>query len=140
RAEQIVESVLRASDAPFFMKEDAKAWKKSIADWKSESGRTAKTPQGLRAEAARLYAKARESQAFPMDRTADIAYLRSASSAHDFLQVAKDPLEISEGLLLAGTAYEVMTPLQAESLHENFYEMCIRRSPHTPVAEICYRR
>jgi hypothetical protein len=84
--------------------------------------------------------QAKAIQRYPMDRTADLVYLRASASAHDFLQVALESEHLDQGLLLAGIAYEVLNPLKVGELHELYYEACIRRSPHQAIAVDCYRR
>jgi hypothetical protein len=139
-AREIVKAILKTPNAPTFMKEDAKAWLTSINEWQQEPPHHAMTEERLYAEAVRLMGKARETQKYPMDRTADIYYLRASAATHDLLQVAPMGEHSGEAMLLAGLSYEVLSPVNLEDLHEAFYGACIRKSPHTPTAEICYRR
>lgn len=75
--------------------------------------------------AVRLMAKAREMQKYPVDRTADVLYLRTSAATHDLLQAAPVGPHLGEALLLAGLSYEILSPLKAEDLHEIFYEACV---------------
>ncbi|MDR3608580.1 MAG: hypothetical protein P4M08_14550 [Oligoflexia bacterium] len=140
QAKEIVQAVLSMKNAPVSVKEDAKAWKTSIQEWLDEPGHQALTEEGLHAEALRLMARARETQKYPVDRTADILYLRASAITHDLLQKAPNGRYASDALLLAGIAYEVLSPLRTEDLHDLYYEACVRKSPHTPIADACYRR
>ena len=141
QAEEIVDTLLSPSTAtPVSMREDAKVWKTSIQEWKEEQPRRANTEEGLHAEALRLMSRAREVQKYPMDRTADIDYLRASAAAHDLLQTAPQGVHVGDGLLLAGLSYEILSPLRGEDLHDVYYEACVRKVPHTATAELCYRR
>jgi len=140
QAQEIVDAVLKTPNAPSFMKEDAKAWKKSIAEWREEPAHQPMTEEGLYAETLRLMSKARDMQNYPMDRTADVYYLRASATVHDLLQAAPNGVHAEDALLLAGISYEVLSPLKVEDLHEIYYEACIRRAPHSPTSELCYRR
>ena len=140
QAMTVVNAVLGAAHAPAFLKEDAKGWLSSIKDWQNESSRKFTDEAGYYAEAVRLLAKARELQKYPMDRTADIVYLRASAAVHDLMQFAPNGVHAGDALLLAGLTYEVLAPLRVEDLHTIYYEACVRRSPHTELSENCFRR
>lgn len=137
-AMDIVQTILNAKTTPTFMKDNAKAWKTSINEWAAEPLRKISTEVELHNEAMRLMQKARESQKYPMDRTADVVYLRASATVHDLLQVAPSGKVTQDALFLAGLSYEVLSPLKLEDLHEVYYEACIKQTPHTPTAELCY--
>jgi len=139
-AMKFVSAVLNSKDAPFFVKQDAKSWKASIDDWQKELPRLVRTEDGLHAELLRLMDKARNLQKYPADRSGDIDYFRASSLAHDLLQLDPNGKYADEAMLMAGLCYEVLSPIHIEDLHELYYEACVRRSPHTEVAEVCYRR
>jgi hypothetical protein len=140
RAIEIVSAVQDTPSAPYFFKQNAAQWKKSLQDWQNEANRTPKTEEGLFAEATRLIAKARELQKYPVDRSGDIYYLRASAVIHELLQVAPNGDRAPEALMLAGMCYEVLSPLKLDDLHELYYAACVRKAPHTPMAEICYGR
>lgn len=139
-AQKIVQGVLSKDSAPSFLKQDAKQWKTSVEEWQKEGKRTSTTQEGLMSEAIRLMSKAHEIQKYPMDRTGDIYYLRATSTIHDLLQTDMSSEKVADAFLLAGIAYEVLSPRSLEELHEIYYESCVRRSPHTATAESCYQR
>lgn len=136
---EIVETVLKEKSAPLFMKGNAEVWKRSLTEWRQEPKREAVTEEGLYAEALRLMARARELQKYPIDRTADVLYLRATATLHELLQLPKTARQ-GEAFFLGGVAYEVLNPIQLESLHEIYYEACIRKIPHSNLSESCYRR
>lgn len=140
QAQEIVQAVLATENAPWSIREDAKTWKTSLQEWQNELPRQAVTEDGLYAEAVRLMARARETQKYPMDRGADILYLRVSSLIHDLLQTAPTGTHAAEAFLMAGLSYEVLDPLKTDKIHEIYYEACVRGAPHTTTAELCYRR
>jgi hypothetical protein len=139
-AAQVVNKVLSAPGAPFFVRQDALIWKKSIENWKSESSHNLSTEEDVHAEAARLLALAQQTQKYPADRGADVLYLRASASAHRLLQFGKDAKYTREAYLMAGLCYDVLKTIQLGELHEIYFESCIRSAPHTPLAETCYHR
>jgi hypothetical protein len=114
--------------------------KTSIESWRSEAPRVPQTEEGLHAELMRLMKHAHDAQKYPADRSADIDYLRALSVAHELLRIAPNGKYADEVLLMTGICYEVLSPVNLEDLHEIYYEACVRRVPHTNVAESCYRR
>ena len=140
QAMEVVQAVLDEKNAPSFLKQNAVIWKKTLEEWLAEPTRSAKTEEGLYSEATRLTAKAHELQKYPMDRSADILYLRASAVLHDLLQFAPNGARAPEALLLIGVCYQVLSPLRMDDIHEIYYAACIEKSPHTPVSEICFSR
>jgi hypothetical protein len=139
-AEKLVKQVLDNSEAPFFMKENARNWLKSIESWKNESTRTATNEEGFYTEAVRLLGQAHEVQRYPVDRSADILFLRASSAVHDLLQSHGPGRHTGEAYLMAGICYEVLRPFRIGELHELYYETCVRIAAHTPLASACFHR
>ena len=54
------------------------------------------------------------------------------------MNLTKD--QLGEALYLTGLSYEAVRDLAVWSLHENYFESCVRRVPHTSWSELCYRR
>lgn len=135
---QIIQAILDSKSTPTFMKNNARAWKLSATEWAQETKAKLTTPEAYHAEAMRLLQKARETQKYPMDRTADILYLRASAAVHDLLQITPTGHLAQDAFFLAGLSYEVLSPLKLEDLHEVYYEACIKQAPHTPTAELCY--
>jgi hypothetical protein len=139
-ARNVATAVLTTDNAPVFERQDAVQWKASIDDWHQELPRIPQTETGLYAEMVRLMSKAHDTQKYPADHSGDVYYLRASSVAHDLLQMAPNGPLAPEALLMEGICYEVLSPVNLEDLHGIYYEACIRRAPHTPTAELCYRR
>ncbi len=136
---KIVNKILEPKDAPTFIRDYATIWKTSIQDWLKESSRKLMTEEGLYAESMRLIAKAKDTQRYPADRSADIYFLRVSSLIHDMLHISPDGPNSANGLLLLGISYEALRDLNLWSLHEFFYEACVRKAPHTDTARTCYK-
>lgn len=130
--------VAESSHAPLYVREYAKKWVESARKWKTEAKREAKTVSGLLGEGRRLVAAAREMQEYPMDRTGDLLYLRATAVLHDLMAKGPEGKQLSEALYLTGLASEVLQDAYFWTLHELYYESCIRHSPDTPVARQCY--
>ena len=140
QAQSLVERVIGAKKAPFFLRQDALKWKESIAAWREEIPRRALTEEGLYVEAMQLIAQARELQKYPMDHAADVLYLRATAVLHELMQKAPQGRHVQDALFMAGVCYDVLRPLNLDDLHEIYYEACIKKVPHSPTAEVCYRR
>ena len=139
-AKSIVQSVLDKKDAPQFLKEDAAHWKKSLEDWEKEPKGEFKTEAGLHAEAVRLIALAKEGQAYSMDHSQDMIFLRASTILYDLVQKYPNGDFVADSLLMLGMCYEIVAPSHLENMHNIYYEACIERAPHTEVARTCYRR
>jgi hypothetical protein len=135
-----MDKVLTLPELPGFYADNIPAWRKAILQWKSEQGKTINTEEGLFLEAARLSKEARDMQAFPIDHSADVLYLRSSAVVHELLTQYPRGRRTSEALLLAGAAYDVLDDRLISPLPELYYEACIRNSPHSEVAEQCHQR
>ncbi len=121
-----------------FVRQDAESWKRSLNEWKKEKGKPANTEAALHRKAKQLMDQAKTIQAFPVDRSADVLYLRATALLHEQLRVAPKGKLAPEALFLLGKSYEVLGDLQSEPWHELFYESCITQRPHSPLARSCY--
>lgn len=139
-AMQIVDKVLETPEVPGFFKEDANVWKASIAKWKQESKKSSTKEEDLLLEAKRLVSEARSVQKYPADSSGDILYMRASERVHELLRLYPNGKYSTEALYISGIAYEVLRDLSLWSLHELYYESCIRKSPHTELAQDCYHR
>ncbi len=140
RALGLVDRALASPTCPSFLKEDATQWQKSLVEWKAEPHRTSNTPDGILAEARSLLTKAHALQRFPADHSADMVYLRVSSAVHDLLRASPTNGHLAEGLFLLGVSYEALQDMELWSLHELYYESCIRKFPGTATARGCFRR
>jgi hypothetical protein len=139
RSLSIIDRVLAAPKAPFFLREQAIEWKKSLNAWKAEGRVTPQTEEGYYAHAIKLLGDARALQKYPADRSADVLYLRASSAVHDLLSFAPNGKYATDALYLAGLCYEVLHDLNLWDQHEFYYLACIKRSPHTEIARQCFK-
>lgn len=137
---KLVDAVGGNPKAPYFLKAQAQEWKKSILEWKAEKPVRDADAQKLFNEATRLVAKARGIQKFPADRSADILYLRASGILHELLGLAPKGEPASKALYLAGLSYDVLSDYGIRDFSEFYYRSCIRTTPHTEIAQECYRR
>ncbi len=138
QALEVAQLILSSEQAPLFLKEDAVIWKRSIVEWQKESNQK-KSVQGLK-QAERLIATARKVQKFETDHSADIYFLRASAALHDALSGGLKGDEKSKALLLTGRCYDALRDLNLWSLHEQYYEACIRNTPHTKISKECYTK
>jgi hypothetical protein len=75
-----------------------------------------------------------------MDKGGDIYYLRALSELHLLMTQQLPPQQIGETLYLTGVSYEAVKDLSIWTLHENYFESCIRTVPKTDWAKKCYKR
>lgn len=140
KAEAVVKAVQANAQAPFFMREQAKSWGKSIEAWKAEGKVSTSSEEGLYAEALRLIARAKSEQQFTRDRSADIDYLRAGSVVHDLLLTHPKGKRVNEALYLAGICQEVLADLSLWEFGDFYFVACIQNAPHTEMAAKCYRK
>jgi len=140
RALAIVERVLAAPKAALFVKEQAVQWKESLKAWKAEPSALPQTEEGYYARAMRLIAEAKTKQEYPMDRSADMLYLRASAAVHDLMSFAPNGIHATDALYLAGICYEVLNDLNLWDAHEFYYLACVLKSPHTERSRQCFKR
>ena len=142
KALAIVEKASKMSGVPQTSKASMRDWTRSLKAWRAEKA-TGKiepsTEAQLNREAHRLMDLARATQRHPMDRAADVLYLRASSTLHQQLQVAPEGEKSGEALQLLGLSYGVLRDFDLWDLNEVYYEACIHRAPHSETAEGCYR-
>jgi hypothetical protein len=118
-----------------------KAWKKSATEWQKEKNPTLSSPQEQLKLADSLIKKAKQRQEFPLDHSQDIPYFRASSLLHDLLQKRGRSDDLTaNALYLAGIASEATRDMNFWTLHETYYEQCIRLKPKTPLARQCFDR
>ncbi len=136
---KIVELTLKSPRVPYFLKEQATAWKQSLTAWKAEKPAQLKYEEDYFREAKRLSEAAKAAQKYPTDRSADMLYLRATSAVHDLLGFSPNGKYAADGLYLAGVAYEVLGNMNLNEMHEFYYLSCIYKVPHTEKARQCFR-
>ena len=136
----LVDLVLKNAKTPFYLRERANQWKKSLLEWKAEKKKTGLSGEALYEEAIRVVGAAKATQKFPVDRSADVLYLRASSVVHDLLGTSMPGPLAAKANYLAGLCYEVLDDYGIRDFNEYYYMACIRADPHTVFARECYRR
>lgn len=134
---EISDLIRKAQQAPTFLKDDAKHWTKSLLEWKKE-------PKNLKTNtlefAKKLIQTAQKNQKYTTDHGADVYYLRATSILHTLLAQKITGPKKSELLYQMGLSYDALRDLNFWTLHEQYYEACIRNTPHTPIALECFKK
>ncbi|MFN7263116.1 MAG: hypothetical protein ACK5UJ_04855, partial [Pseudobdellovibrionaceae bacterium] len=132
---QLVRLVLENEKAPFYLKQNAQSWKMAIEVWSKEKARSRQTAGDILATVRDLLRKADETTSSSMDKGGDIYYLRALSELHLLMTQQLPPQQIGETLYLTGVSYEAVKDLSIWTLHENYFESCIRTVPKTDWAK-----
>jgi hypothetical protein len=69
----------------------------------------------------------------------EVRYLRASVIMHDLLQKFPASPDVAEAFYLTGLSYERLQDLGLWSLHEMYFQACIKKSPHSHLAEKCYQ-
>lgn len=142
-ADEMVSRILDSKTAPVFLKLKARNWKNSIKRWKKEEKRKPnklgpkrmlKTANNLMTRGWRLESESMNS------RAGLVEFLRASSLLHEILSDKKNYSVYGDALYTAGLAAESLRQINLWTLHEAYYESCIRFSPYTNLAKRCYLR
>jgi len=141
---KIVRMVKESNRSPYFLKQSAMAWDLAIQKWQKEksSKMNLKTPVGINDAlkvTQRLVDEGRKSQYGIADRGGDIYFLRALSDLHLILARDMNKEQLGQALLLTAISFEAIRDLSLWSLHESYYESCIRQVPHSKWSSKCYQ-
>lgn len=140
-AGQLLARIQTPASLPASTKTAITAWRKSIQDWSKEKRGKPTSPKGVLSTAEELIKTAQKHQEFPLDHSQDIVYFRAASLLHEFLQSKGSSDDLSaRALYLAGIAAEATRDMNFWTLHETYYEQCVRTLPHSKQALECFER
>ncbi len=135
---RIAKYVIQKPETPLFVKNDALTWIEAIEFWKAQGKAAPATENEFVKRIKNLLSKAASVQRYRADTKGDIYYLQATSMIHDFFNRFEKSKNVAEILYLAGQSYEPLQELGFWSLHEMYYEQCVRQSAHTPIARKCY--
>lgn len=142
-ANEMVSRILDSQTAPVFLKLKARHWKQSIQQWQKEEKTKPKklNAQQMLASANNLMNRGWrvESEAIN-SRAGLVEFLRASSLLHDILSDRANAKVYGEALYSAGLVAESLRQINLWTLHEAYYESCIRYSPYTNLAKRCYLR
>lgn len=135
RALSITKQLKNAKNVTPSFKREILAWESGIEKLKSpvKPGNDLATAKSL-IETASLAKQNSDS------KESEIAYLRASSILHHLLSSNTKSSEMAEALYLLGTAYDNLEPLGFWSTSEIYFEACIRKAPHSALANKCFER
>jgi hypothetical protein len=136
----IAEKIKNAPTAPYYLRQSAVAWEKALHEWMKEKKHKRTTPAALISQAEKLNQKGMQNQIGMMDRGGDIYFLRALSDLHLAMSTPLKGDELGKALYLTGVAYEGVPDQTGSNMHENYYESCIDRAPHSEWSKKCFRR
>lgn len=139
-SKRIAEDVIKRSTTPLFVKSDAESWVKAINEWQTDSAKLPSTEAGFVSRIKSLINKANSQQRYSADMRGDIYYLLATSLVHDYFQKFPNPKNPAEMFYLAGMSYQALRELGFWTIHEMYFERCIRQAPHSPLARTCYEQ
>lgn len=140
KAQELVSLIEKSSKVPYYLKQNARSWSDAIKAWSKEKPKAKRTVQEQLRSAQNLVKKGNEARVGRSDRAGDIYFLRALSELHLVLAQQLGREQLGEALYLTGFSYESVHDLSASSLHENYYENCVRRVPHSAWSERCYKK
>lgn len=138
---QFLETVSRKVGLPVFFKEQVGRWVNDTKMWSLEKPFKADASgYSLMVKAEKLINHGLMVQSYPADRSADISFLRATSLLHTSLPKKLSPQYQAKIFFLLGVATEALDDPLLWQLDEYYYEACVRRLPHTTLAEKCFQR
>lgn len=140
KAQKFTEIILKNDSTPYFLREAASSWVKSLKEWKSEPKGNNSMPSSKILLAKSLINKAQKNSNFNTDHSGDVYYLRASSLLHESLNASLIGEIKSEALYYLGLSYEAIRDLNLSNLQDNFFEQCIRTSPKTTISKKCYKK
>jgi tetratricopeptide (TPR) repeat protein len=130
----------KALKAPF--KKSVSSWRRTLEAWRKEKpAKGLKTPLQELGEAEALIENAKKAASDPLENSQDLVYERASGLLHDLLQRPERTDELSaRALYLSGIASEATRDSSFWTMHETYYEQCIRLRPETEQARQCFAK
>lgn len=144
-ASELVSRIVDSKWAPIYLRLNAREWKVSLKEWEKElkkaKAKDAQKPEKLLSQAKALLAQGWSHTADALPTKAGLVdFLRASTLLHDLMGTDTKPDVYGEGLYYAGLAAESLREINLWTLHEAYYESCIRYQPYTNLAKKCYLR
>jgi len=140
-AKELVARIIDAKWAPVYLRLNALAWKGSIEDWeKSLPKKELSATAQLRLAKDLLSRGWKKTSQSPQSQAGLIYFLRASTELHDLLSRGPSDANYADALYYAGLAAESLRDINLWTLHEAYYESCIRNKPYSQVAKRCYLR
>jgi tetratricopeptide (TPR) repeat protein len=138
KAKSLVSKLQKVKDLPAKERDILADWLKNIEQWRKDDTRANRKLSNL-VRARALLSKAQSSQKFPLDHSEDIQYFRTLALLQAYLVNEHGPALRAESLYLSGIATEATRDLNFWTLHETYYEQCIKTEPHSAQAVKCFK-
>lgn len=135
QSQQFIQLLAQNKNTPPFIKHQLPFWQRSIKEW----SRKTQPPVNL-TTAKQMVQRGDSSQKASRGEGGTIEYLRAAGLLHQFLSNSQTPNIKAEALMQLGSIYENVGEIGAWSMNEDYYELCIRTSPHTDIAKKCFEK
>jgi hypothetical protein len=136
----ITDKLKNSVNAPYYLKQNALGWEIAIKDWMKEKPAKDNSVKAILKRCQQWEQSAQQDQMTNLDHTGQIYYLRALSDLHLILPTKLTGDELGQALYLAGVGYDSMRDFSLWNLHEDYYESCIRKVPHSTWSEKCYKR
>ena len=140
RALEIVHLLTKSAKTPLFLKQSSIIWEKSILRWQHEKRKKHETVTEKLKHCEELIKQAEENKSQAGERAGDIEYLRVLGTLQQVDSTVLSPDQLGELLYLTGISDDNMKDLSIWSLHDSYYETCIRQVPHSAWAKKCFNR
>ncbi|MFZ3229111.1 MAG: hypothetical protein WA160_02815 [Pseudobdellovibrio sp.] len=121
-AQKLTAAIEMNSSLPSLLRKKNKLWIKSLASWGSND--TLRTLPEIRN--------------LIKNRKSEVEDMRVIAALLQILTTELNTDELGEALLLTGESYESINKISIMSLHENYYESCVRKAPKSKFAKICF--
>ncbi|NQY99564.1 MAG: hypothetical protein HRT45_02720 [Bdellovibrionales bacterium] len=140
-ANELVSRIVDSKTAPIFLRLNARQWKSAIKSWKSDKSEANMKPSEKLKYSYTLMARGwKLSQSSVYGKAGLVHYLRASSIIHEILSDDSNSKLFGQALYYAGLAAESLRDINFWTLHETYYESCIRHSPFSTLAKKCYLR
>lgn len=124
KTKEVIRLIENNPSMPTYLKQANKLWKKSVAQWNPN-------------DTFEVLPKIRN---LLNKRISEVEDMRAIPALLKLLTEGLSRDELGEALLLTGESYESLHKISILSLHDHYYEACVRQAPHTKWAKICFAK
>jgi hypothetical protein len=145
QALELIVKIEKAKNIPYFLKKEAIHWKNTVLEWQRFEKKNQTKPEA-RPQDILTFSEAliREGGVLNSKNSSthagDIYFLRANSKLLPLLKMTLTQEQSAHALMLIGESYEDMSGSLFWSLHQYYYEACVRKLPHSAVAKKCYKK
>lgn len=136
----VIDKLKNSQATPFYLKQNALGWEHAIKEWMKEKPSKDNSAKAILKRCQQWEQLAQQDPMGNLEQTGQIYYLRALSDLHLILATNLSNDDLGQALYLTGVGYEAMRDFSMWNLHEDYYESCIRKVPHSTWSEKCYKR